>query len=218
MGTIRTRTLQGINYFYWCPQTRRRKANDDDFAGTAYRIGRQPKGGYLPYYFWRGDIAVDAYINAYLHWLHQAWQLSPDLSIRLHQGKVGLRSRRGEYDCRSASARELRQRLREEVADIHYSAELVRHGLERAQHCRQQAERLRQQAAAQRAPTSVGAAVPAAPRQPSSALDRAAADLDGEILKIVAYLLRFCPPAARSTFRGELAQAIWQQSNERAAP
>ncbi len=214
MGTIRTQTIQGVDYFYWCPQPRRRSAPSGEPAGAAYRIGRQPKGGYLPYYFWRGDIDLEAYIKAYLKWLHQAWRLPPDLAIRVRAGKVGLRSRQGHYDCRSAEARALRQRLRSEIADIYYSAELVRRGLERAQHCRQQAERLRQQATEPRplVPAGFGPA-------PRPLEDRAqeqvevstatAAHLEGEILKSVAYLLRFCPPAARSTFRGELAQAIW---------
>ncbi len=214
MGTIRTRTIQGVDYFYWCPQTRRRR-KQAEFAGTTYRIGRQPKGGYLPYYFWRGDIDLDAYIAAYLKWLHGAWALHPDLAIRVRQGKVGLRSRHGEYDCRSAEARVLRERLREEVADIHYSAELVRRNLERARECNQEATQLRQQAAEQQAAAGAGAgsrsvAHQVAPLERAEAYATAAAALEGEILKIVAYLLRFCPPAVRSTFRGELAAAIWQ--------
>ncbi|NJL01920.1 MAG: hypothetical protein HC838_09135 [Spirulinaceae cyanobacterium RM2_2_10] len=215
MGTIHTRTIQGLDYFYWCPPTRRRATKLGESAGVTYRIGRQPKGGYLPYYFWRGDIQLDDYIAAYLKWLHAAWQLHPDLAIRMRQGKVGLRSCQGEYDCRSPEARELRQRLREEVADIYYSAELIASSLERARQCRQQAEQLRQQAAAQQALAGVGQRSPIV-MQPRSLMEQskasaaAAAALEGEILKIVAYLLRFCPPAARSAFRGELATAIWQ--------
>jgi hypothetical protein len=152
MGFLRSKTIKGNEYFYWCNRIRSQKR----YGGTGkvkspdLLLGRSVIGKYLPYYLHMKEIPLREYAEATIAYLlEKQWSFSYNgepfsISKAVEVGIdwqakpipcVYLKSSDKRIDCRRKNWRQIKLQLQDHLSDIHQRSTWLQQGIESVAYC-----------------------------------------------------------------------------------